>query len=406
MASYKSGYLTKFEIIFKPSLKIKRETPGILKPLLKQSDLADTPFKTGLKKFCETLLQEYRNKGIHASPRALEEEILNTNFLGKHNNSKKFSITKQIVASSSKTFMLLPSMEPVYRQLHDKLQTRENRIGKKAILIQGVPGIGKSELIRFTLDTMGYQSADETAATSSTKIYHKIGAHLSLLEMERCLRKAYDNGDVAWIDELNACSLGIAKILTSLLSHVNYNTGDNTKPRGFMLLATANGIDSVGRAAFSPTFLDRTLVVNLSCNKKEDFLAIIQHDRANCSNPWSSQIIDEVATTFLQLKEQPSFHHLNLRDLLLLIRDAPFNDWIILNYSPEDQGVTLKPKPARQRFADKFSLFFSRKSHPTPLPDNTFTQRSSMLFKAARISDSSEESESSLICCSTARLAS
>src|SRR5690606_16939548 len=84
-------------------------------------------------------------------------------------------------------------------------------------IFQGDPGVGKSELIIHTLIQHGFQEIHNSEHQEVPgRGFYRIPASLNLEEKEKLLLKAFDQGSLVIIDEINSSPL-MEQLLNSLL---------------------------------------------------------------------------------------------------------------------------------------------------------------------------------------------
>jgi hypothetical protein len=171
------------------------------------------------------------------------------------------------------SFLITPSRQAVSQQLDDLLGLRELRRhpeyklndkqkfgGLGGIIIEGEPGIGKSELVIASLVSRGYEEEHDFEHPSlKTNPFYRMPVSMSLTEKENLLIKAFNEGAVVMIDEINSSPM-MERLLNDLLMGKNpRNTSLNPEKPGFMVIGTQNPITMAGRRAPS-TALQRRLI--------------------------------------------------------------------------------------------------------------------------------------------------
>jgi hypothetical protein len=141
-------------------------------------------------------------------------------------------------------FTITPTMQPVVEALQAHLCLRRARIenniaptgGLGGVLIEGPPGIGKSELTLQILAFLGLQEGRD--------FYH---IPVSLDQEEKCakLLEAFHQGKIAVIDEINSSPM-IERLLNALLEERDLDNNPAKNP-GFLLVGTQNSISLRGR---------------------------------------------------------------------------------------------------------------------------------------------------------------
>ena len=198
--------------------------------------------------------------------------------LAKFDKSFKPTLPSQqtdniILASENTSFLVTPSRKPVFDLLNDLLDLREWRGslnqeqapdaqkygGLGGMIIEGNPGIGKSELVISTLVNRGYKEARLDKPVGEGKHFYKIPASLPLKEKEALLLKAFDEGSIVIMDEINASPM-MERLLNRLLMGQNPDGRTPNQP-GFMIIGTQNPITMAGRRPTSSALENRMIPI-------------------------------------------------------------------------------------------------------------------------------------------------
>ncbi len=178
-----------------------------------------------------------------------------------------------LLVTDNKEFHTTPSRHAILQQLDDllslsawKKQQGLNETqrygGLGGIVIEGAPGIGKSELVTHSLVAHGYQEEKDYKNPSLLeKPFYRISASLSPNEKEALLLKAFHEGAIVVIDEINSSPM-LERLLNNLLMG---KTPDNQRPRkpGFLVIGTQNPVTMAGRRAASAALQRRLMAVEL-----------------------------------------------------------------------------------------------------------------------------------------------
>jgi hypothetical protein len=205
----------------------------------------------------------------------LAQSQLDSQFLNKLSTKPPVSegntvLNHFIVTASHKNTLRLFEEHFAIRNL--KL-THDLQAGISGLLLEGPSGIGKSEMVIEYLRTSGFQdgyTADSMRDTTH-RYYRLTPTHLA--EMERVILKAYHEGAVVIIDELN--TLPLEKMLNSLLSEGTDLQGDLPRKKGFFVVATQNPTFFKGRQILSGAFLNRFHRVVLPPYPREELIEIL-----------------------------------------------------------------------------------------------------------------------------------
>ncbi|NDH10024.1 MAG: hypothetical protein EBY16_10570 [Gammaproteobacteria bacterium] len=187
------------------------------------------------------------------------------------------------VAKPDSTFLVTESRLALSQQMDDLLGLREWRLGQAelntaqkggglgGLIIEGAPGIGKSELVIAGLRARDYQEEhDFINPTKKSNLFYRMPVSMPPSEKEAFLIKAFKEGAVVIIDEINSSPM-MERLLNDLLMGKNPKgqPGDTVKP-GFMIIATQNPVTMAGRRAASTAILRRCITHQLPEYKPEE----------------------------------------------------------------------------------------------------------------------------------------
>jgi hypothetical protein len=266
-------------------------------------------------------------------------------------------ITKAKIGEES-NYLITPSRQSAYQLLDDFLALREIRheTGNEAqqygglggMIFEGEPSVGKSELVIATLIERGYKEIhDFSAPVSVDRPFYRLPVSMAIAEKEALLLKAFNEGAVVIIDEINSSPM-MEKLLNSLLMGLTPDGKRPDKP-GFMIIGTQNPITMAGRRAMSTALNRRLATVELPPYSFEE-LSMILRDRGVFP-----QTADTLVNTYLtqldyaqrnELKPPPT-----LRDLLRIADDVIREQKAILD-STVQRPISIttfrmfKPNPA------------------------------------------------------------
>ena len=243
-------------------------------------------------------------------------------------------------AKPDRTFFFTESRQALSQQIDDLLGLREWRLGQAALntaqkggglggmIIEGAPGIGKSELVIAALRARGYQEEHNfQEPTEKEQPFYRMPVSMPLSEKEALLIKAFHEGAVVMIDEINSSPM-MERLLNDLLMGKNPKgqAGDTVKP-GFMIIATQNPVTMAGRRAPSTAILRRCITHQLPEYKPEE----IQHTLVSkgisleeAQAMTESYEKNRVYAVKHQLSPPPNFRHLiELADNQLKAKTVP-----------------------------------------------------------------------------------
>ncbi len=242
------------------------------------------------REHCRGLISDYRKKNSakkddeagEETVREIQEKAL---FFVVRNQAGQ----KEAAEIKSKNFVSTSATAEVEEALITSLKIRQMQregqlpagIGLNGVLLEGDSGVGKSELIAAVFASQGLaQKKIIEAKNVEQRGFYKIDASLPREKKKEIITKAFENGDVVWVDEVNSClDDGLEKILNAALTgdHPEGKNEVKVKP-GFMLIASANSAGLEGRSLVSPALRHRTIqprVKSLVEYRKEDLQAII-----------------------------------------------------------------------------------------------------------------------------------
>lgn len=186
------------------------------------------------------------------------------------------------------TFCITPSRLPLLTlllnliHLHDLRQSRYGNEGfpwqgLNCVVIEGKPGIGKSDFVLHTLIDNGFHEVKEGGDTGviSRRFYH-IAPGMPIAEKEALLCKACDEGAWVLIDEFNSAPTS-ESLMNDLLMGWIPGKGRPQTP-GFLVLITQNPSDkSTGRRILSTAFNKRRIIFTMPENTPQEMVDILKH---------------------------------------------------------------------------------------------------------------------------------
>jgi hypothetical protein len=192
------------------------------------------------------------------------------------------------------TVRINDSNRPALHALNDALAVRTLRQinpdmqgGLGGLILEGEPGIGKSELVIQTLLAHGLTKAKPNETKPNT--FYVLNADLAPPEMEALLRKAFDEGAVVIIDELNSTSM-MERLLNDLLMG---KTPEGIKPKnpGFTLIATQNPATMAGRQRATQALQRRLHTVVIPPYSTDEMRDILLDKGLPCED--AEELLDE-----------------------------------------------------------------------------------------------------------------
>ncbi|MBN9287981.1 MAG: hypothetical protein BGO43_00545 [Gammaproteobacteria bacterium 39-13] len=208
-------------------------------------DIIKTTYES-IRTICKNVLDETKQK-------ALERWLA-----GRHHFEA--NTPKPLRVKKIGNFILTPSHTEAYLQLNGLLEVRKFQQngnseakcfgGLSGMVIEGEPGNGKSH---FVLDMMVHHGFREihphNKQAVSGDIFYRLPLAMSPKEKQRLLLKAFNEGAVVIIDEINSCPM-MEKLMNSLLMGRDLE-GNRPLVPGFKIIGTQNPITYAGRKPIS-----------------------------------------------------------------------------------------------------------------------------------------------------------
>lgn len=240
-------------------------------------------------------------------------------------------------------FTVTESRKTPTRILNNQILLRESIINNQSpntilsgILLEGAAGIGKSTMVIELLKSYGYQDATNIdGPVDGRKSYY----HLTPTDpgrMEAILTKAFHEGAIVIIDELN--SLPLERVINQLLT--GKDMADKTATnKGFLLIGTQNPVNFTGRQVLSMALENRFYKIDLPDYNPQELYQI-------CYNLYPNDVlITHIIDDYLTAKEHARLNNLipapTPRDL--------FNHIIQLSLS-NVSNVSLNPSSTFYKF--------------------------------------------------------
>ena len=312
----------------------------ILKEAIYQGFSEDVKTKADEKKFesfCKPYVDEYRDinsrkksdqDANEETVRELQEKILmaitkELNEIDQKPNSPTIATASFVSTSATYEVEQALSLSLNIRQKQRSGDFPSNAVGLNGVLLEGDSGVGKSVLISAMLQYQGIKEkkfADDITEESDWK-YYKIDANLPLERKKEIIIKAFEEGNIVWIDEINSCvDDGLEKILNAVLTgdHPDGKDVKNVNP-GFMLISSVNSAGLEGRSLISPALRHRTTapkVKSLKEYSQEDLAQIIKHWLPeDVEEKFSDNVSQNIAANFKTCLESKGGEIINLRML-------------------------------------------------------------------------------------------
>lgn len=246
-------------------------------------------------------------------------------------------------------FYVSPSRREAHSWLNALLTLREDKAsfsndaqkygGLGGVILEGEPGIGKSELVTSTLLNQHFIEAHNYDAPLKQKnTFYRLPISMPLQEKEALLRKAFDEGAVVVIDEINSSPM-MERLINALLMGQTPE-GKRPKQPGFFIIGTQNPAHMAGRREMSTALKRRTMTLTLepySSKEMEDILLHKGLEQTTAQNLVTAFTEQKSYAISSQLSPIPTF-----RDLLRVAKkvqkaqeksESPETEQEQLNYS-------------------------------------------------------------------------
>lgn len=297
-----------------------------------------------------------------------------------------------IASASSSDFRITESRAPIAQQLDDLLALRlwrqeqaqndaQKYGGLGGIVLEGEPGVGKSELIIDRLIANGFQEMHDFRAPSNSKhVFYRMPVSMPIAEKEELLLKAFKEGSVVVIDEIN-CSPMMERFLNDLLmgeipTSTTSNESNGQSPPisidksmikpGFMIMGTQNPITMAGRRATSTALQRRLLTQEMPIYSRHEMADILI----------AKGLPDDEVESLIRAYEK-SVAHAQTKNLL------PVPNFRDLSRLADDIVLGHKRAPAKTKIVDTTHVVVQKPSAPKlaslPLEPHISHQKSAML---------------------------
>jgi hypothetical protein len=249
---------------------------------------------------------------------------------------------KQESKEEKQPYLVTPSREPICHILDDMFKLRELRLSKRdtasdnylygglgGVVLEGIPAAGKSELVIARLLASGLKKgtiakAEEVKKDKLTKtdkknnVFYYIPVSMSVTEKTAVLRKAFDEGAVVMIDEINSSPM-MERLLNAMLMGHDEN-GIRPNSPGFMVIGTQNPATMGGRRVASNALSRRLMTLTVPPYNIAEIIAILVHKGV------STRRAEELANAFIVKLKKAKDERLQpaptLRDLLKLAKEV------------------------------------------------------------------------------------
>ena len=289
---------------------------NILKSSIYCEAIAEQLDEPTFKAICSPLIQSYKeNQTVTGDTvRELQEQVLKTLL-----TALKIAPARDL---RGKNFITTTATKAAEQTLYEAINIRSKQrngifnnvaSGLNGLLLEGGAGVGKSEMIKEMLSANNIRPYTELGG----HCYHKIEADLPFSEKKHIIIKAFEAGNIIWLDEINSCiDDGLEKLLNSVLTGIHPETGEKSAKAGFMLLASCNSAGLEGRSIISPALRHRMSspkLKELAEYEIAELTVIIKHWYRHDSIDDAKVI--KLATAFKKIISTPEYKDYNLRML-------------------------------------------------------------------------------------------
>ena len=249
---------------------------------------------------------------------------------------KSSDVAIQPLNISNQRYVITESRQAIAHALEARLQLRQWRSeaastlnddqkygGLGGIVLEGEPGIGKSELITHILYEAGYQKQNHSSTqptTTETRSFYMMPVSMSFADKKSLLLKAFDEGAVVVIDEMNSSPM-MEQYLNALLMGKHPETGERPKRPGFMVIGTQNPSSMSGRRLASTALQRRLTTLTIPEYTKTELSDILKSKGCN------EKDADELVEVYLERRQAAEVGHFSpmpcFRDLLKLVPRKP-----------------------------------------------------------------------------------
>lgn len=284
-------------------------------------------------------------------------------------------------------FQVTPSRLPILTHLHEVLLLRELRQDLQAneaqhfgglggVLLEGDSSVGKSAMVLALLRAHGFEEVhDLNKPAHQIKPFYRMDVGLPVSEKEKILVKAFYEGAVVIIDEINSSPM-MERLLNDLLMGKlpeQYKIPNKKVKPGFMIIGTQNPVSMAGRRPTSTALSRRLWQMEVPNYPAEELMEIIlgKERYSQAAMRKFQQIIDAFLLKSTDAKENGYSPSPTLREVFQKA------DLIKLQYPALKD--TLSSSENKSRFANlinplKNMLFFrsQKQSMPVKTTDNSF----------------------------------
>ena len=206
----------------------------------------------------------------------------------------------------SDDLLITPSNQHALDALCDFMELRALRQAQEiqaegglgGLILEGAPGLGKTELVVNTLLALGLHKGNLTEEHPHQPVFYVIPVSMSYEEKVKVLLKAFHEGAPVVIDEINSAPM-METLLNDLLMGKDPK-GEPAKTPGFLVIGTQNPATLAGRIQASTALEHRMHKVVIQDYPKPEMLKILAHKGL------PKDLRQDMVQEYLYLRESPS----------------------------------------------------------------------------------------------------
>ncbi len=320
----------------------------------------------------ENLLEIAKEHRYTIAKSILTNSKLEKNVLDEFERTFKPENRSLVDSTLSLSYTHTHSRAPVKKQLLDMLSVRMEKRrarqddvdakiygGLSGLVIEGPPGIGKTELIKVLLAEQGYREQSlgrSTQKIPSDKRYYNIPANMLYDDKKNLLCQAFEEGAIVVMDEINSSSM-MESLLNDLL--MGYSP-DKKRPQnpGFLVLGTQNPSTFQGRRTMGNALARRFITTQLPDYDTQEKVTILT------KMGLSSEKAIALVNVYNERQTYAAHHHLTpaptFRDLYKLAKTEIHTKHMLDNEdSPEQRLTTANTTEITRQHKEKLQNTFT-----------------------------------------------
>jgi MoxR-like ATPase len=245
----------------------------------------------------------------------------------------ELALPHEALPAQKTDFLVTASRQAISQKIDDVLVLREFRQsaqhdvqkygGLGGMVLEGEPGIGKSEMVIAGLRARGYTESRDYSGPPNldgpVNRFYRMPVSWQYSDKVALLLKAFNEGAVVIIDEINSSPM-MERLLNSLLMGKTLDGSPPEKP-GFLIIGTQNPVSMEGRIATSSALARRLININLPPYTTEEMKIILEKkgiEPADAASMVEVYEKNKIRAQLEQLKPTPTFRDLiDLADRVL-----------------------------------------------------------------------------------------